>query len=322
MSTKIELVDLADALRGPIGLFVGMLSFEARSMSILRTLGGSTAQCLLFYNSGISTKMQGWLTEAKAISHALACATVDLDDPLSTADSLTVHFAKALDETNGTVFVDITTFTHEQLLIFLKVILALRGQRRVVLGYTGAEEYSINTDEDRVWLSRGVSGVRSVLGYPGALLPSKQLHLVVLVGFEHDRAQALIERFEPTRLSLGVGTQSTSITAGHYARNQRFFEKVQRFVSVRKHSYEHVDTFEFSCVSPEETRDAILAQAGTLSSGYNVVVCPLNTKLSTVGAALAAWSEPKIQIAYARAIEYNESGYATPQAFCRVYELG
>ena len=47
----------------------------------------------------------------------------------------------------------------------------------------------------------------------------------------------------------------------------------------------------------------------------------MNTKLSTLGAALAAVERPEIQLCYARAIEYNESGYSTPSNQVTIFTM-
>ena len=44
----------------------------------------------------------------------------------------------------------------------------------------------------------------------------------------------------------------------------------------------------------------------------NTVIAPMNNKISTVGAALAALKNPNIQISYAQADIYNVVGYSMP----------
>jgi hypothetical protein len=72
-----------------------------------------------------------------------------------------------------------------------------------------------------------------------------------------------------------------------------------------------VSEFEFSCVDPDLTRRQLLKHIEQFP-GENVVICPLNTKLSTVGAVLAALDNPEIQICYSQPLEYNSAGYSSP----------
>ena len=218
----------------------------------------------------------------------------------------------------GTVLLDITTFTHEHLLILMALIRNHALPCKILLGYTGAAEYSTNTDEESVWLSRGVGQVRSILGYPGYMAPSKRLHLIVLVGFEVERARTLIEIMEPTKLSLGIGAPENSISSHHYTRNERFRNRLQEFHVRQAQTQTEVDKFTFSCIDPDEARDAILLQAAKYTE-FNTVVCPMNTKISTIGVGLAALQEPRLQVVYAAVAEYNEAGYSTPGEEVRVF---
>jgi len=158
------------------------------------------------------------------------------------------------------------------------------------------------------------------LGFPGEFLPSKKLHLIVLVGFEHERAKAVIERFEPTVLTLGIGEVSQSVSAGHYATNQKFFDEVKRFVDMRTSVYSAIETFQFSGIDPILTRDIVLSQVDRIS-GCNTVICPMNTKISTLGVGLAAIKNRSLQVCYSRAITYNEIGYSTPSQQVTLFRI-
>ena len=239
--------------------------------------------------------------------------------PTVTANVITSAVISRMKEIGtGTVLLDITTFTHEHLLILMALIRNHGLPCQVLLGYTGAAEYSTNTDEESVWLSRGVGQVRSILGYPGDMAPSRRLHLIVLVGFEVERARTLIEIMEPSKLSLGIGAQEKSISSRHYARNERFRNRLQEFQMRQLQTQTEVDKFTFSCVDPDEARDAILLQAAKYPE-FNTAVCPMNTKISTIGVGLAALQDPRLQVAYAAVAEYNEAGYSTPGEEVRVF---
>ena len=318
---KISLSEVSKLFPEGISLFIGMASFEARCFSILEALETSPERCLFFKNSTAGSLAENNL--GRMIALAVDRNTVvelDLDSPIAAADA----FAKVMQsEINissaGNIFIDTTTFTHEQLLVLLRVLDQVRPERKIIMGYTGADAYSTNTDAEHVWLSRGVAQVRSVLGYPGSFAPSKKLHLIVLVGFEHERAAAVIEQFEPARLTLMCGDPNQSVSSDHYATNQRFFDELKKFVERTQLTQVAVETLYFSCIDPFSVRDTVLAQAEK-SDDYNIVVCPMNTKISTVGVGLAALQNERIQIAYARAIEYNETGYSTPSSSVTIFE--
>jgi hypothetical protein len=246
--------------------------------------------------------------------------SLDIDEPMATTRALLTLMDHIKVAGEGDIFVDVTTFTHEQLLILFRIFSVAPMGRRVVFGYTGADRYSTNTEVVDAWLSKGVSHVRSVLGFPGNLRPSRRLHLLMLVGFEHERAKAVIEAFEPSILTLGLGDLHQSVSSAHYESNKIFYEDVRKFVERRASLGGAVRQFSFSCVDPELAKSAILAQADELPE-YNTVICPMNTKLSTLGAALAATERSDIQICYSRAIEYNEVGYSTPSDHVTLFSM-
>jgi hypothetical protein len=79
--------------------------------------------------------------------------------------------------------------------------------------------------------------------------------------------------------------------------------------------FTNVLEFTFSCSDPEATRDALRKQV-FLSPGHNILIAPLNTKISTLGAALLALENDAIQLCYATAHHYNEARYSTPGDYC------
>lgn len=318
---KISIKDLKSQLQAPIALFVCMASFEARCRSIFEELLSVAGGVVVFKN------VQAGKLADDNYAHMMAAAgdsgtgiSLDLDEPTATTRALLSLLDQIKAATEGDVFVDVTTFTHEQLLILFRIFSVASIGRRVVFGYTGADRYSTNTDIVDAWLSKGVSQVRSVLGFPGNLRPSRRLHLLMLVGFEHERAKAVIEAFEPSILTLGLGDSHQSVSNTHYESNKIFYEDVRKFVERRASLGGAVRQFSFSCVDPVLAKSTILAQVDELPE-YNTVICPMNTKLSTLGAALAATERPDIQICYSRAIEYNELGYSTPSDHVTLFSM-
>lgn len=206
--------------------------------------------------------------------------------------------------------IDITSMSHELLAIFIALLSAYGKLSGAVLCYTGAKQYSFNTSETDIWLSKGVKTIRSVLGFPGEQLPSRPLHLVIPVGFEVQRAIEVISAYEPAFLSLGEGRREASVSVAHFESNNRFFKQLKSFVDDQKMYNETLSTFSFSCIDPIETKNDIKTHLSKFS-GLNTVICPLNTKISTVGIALLCLEEPAIQICYSQPVEYNVDGYAS-----------
>lgn len=313
MPSKVNITEIESILPNRIDLFVASSSFESRCFTIAEKITSLVKTAVVLRNKENHSSSDRHAEYLESLfKGSCSQVSVSLSSPTDTADSLianVIQKMKALD--GGDVFIDITTFTHEQLLI-LTALLNISGLScNIWIGYTGASEYSTNTDTQNLWLSRGIKNVRSVLGFPGRLLPTRKLHLMILVGFESERAKALIELMEPDKISLGVGRAEQSYSLDHYDRNKIFLKKVEDFLARQSLIQIGIDQFEFSCMNPIQTMQDVLGQVNKFES-YNTVVCPMNTKFSTMGAGMAAIENDRIQLVYSEAEEYNEIGYSSP----------
>jgi hypothetical protein len=192
----------------------------------------------------------------------------------------------------------------------------LKKKDEIYLLYVSAADYSIGDNKEDKWLSKGVAEVRTVLGYTGDITPSKKMHLIVLVGFEYQRASRLIEILEPSCLSLGHGVVQSATDEKHIAAQEFFYDLLSKMMM--RHGT--VDKFEFYCNDPEESKKSILVQSSKYSD-HNVIIAPMNTKLSTVGAALASFENSEIQVCYAQADYYNYHKYSLPGNSCYMFQF-
>ena len=212
-----------------------------------------------------------------------------------------------LEASINNLVVDVTTFTHESLLILVKHLHQKRSDfAKVTFLYLGASDYcSKETKTELKWLSKGCRDLRTVLGYPGWMKPGVETCLTVLVGYEHERATRMISEMEPELLFLGAGSSETH--PNHRAPMEHFRKLVSEMVATRY----NVQRFEFSCSKPRETVQ-ILNQIIDANKGFNHIIVPLNTKVSTVAAAVVALNNSAVQLCYAEPETYNTGNYATP----------
>ena len=313
----ILLGDLAKALNQDFDVFICSASYEERCKSIPDALAEHRhiGKRLVCFNQRSSSAVAG---NAKYLMGRLGSNSLrvplDKTNPLITADNL----QRALSHTGGdsgdlSCLVDITTFTHEALLILLRLLQARIRRSPVVLAYAPADEYSVDLPPEEKWLSKGITDIRSVLGYPGDSRPSRKSHLIVLVGFEGDRAERLLDEYQPHIISLGFGQQGTATAMQHQQVNRLAFAQLASKVS-------KYNDFEFSCVDIAAVESTISVQALRFPD-CNVVIAPMNTKLSTVGVAGAAFRNDDIQLCYASASQYNVEGYSRPGKTCILTEL-
>lgn len=305
----------------PIDLLITSASFELRSLSIptgldkglvRRTVVGVNVTYLESVNEHfrkISEHFDGKVTKLE----------LDADDPVVSAFNIAQVLEQHPQGSPERVLVDITAFTREGLLMVLDYVDKRRRPKdEVLLGYATAADYSIGNSIEDKWLSKGVRDVRSVLGFPGRMIPSRATHLIVMVGFENERALELVEICEPTFVSLGVADVGEESAQPH---QETLLRKTARLRDGLRGRVIGLETFTFRAYDAEATEKVLRHQASVFGP-CNVVVVPMNTKISTVGAMLLARREEAVQICYAPANVYNTERYSVPGSYCYLFRLG
>lgn len=284
-------------------------SFEDRCLSMFESLDPTIVSKTFIFQVGQfkeSSSKNLLLLENRFNSKTFV---VDHDQPITIADSITSIFSdlsRSSDKSN--VVVDISTFTRESLLVVIKYLLMRSDEfSEIILFY----RFAIVSDN----LSDGIVSMRSVLGYLGDISVSKPTHLVLLSGFEHERAREIIDSLEPDFLSVGYGGEQNSIREELHLLNKEFTEKLLAY-----YSNESVALFEHSLRDPVEIKNMLLELAHK-KPGYNTVISPLNNKISTIGAALAAFEDKSIQLIYAQMAQYNCSSYSRCEDDCIILDL-
>ncbi len=302
-----KIQDLQEGVNLPVDVFVCSASFEDRCRTIPGRIEKSQTKTALVCRNQDLIHVVGDNYTAIMDHFGGNGQAVELNtaDPLIGADSLMSSIEKEVNSGANKFLIDITTFTHEAMLILLKIIsLVVPKEADVVFCYNPALSYPGASQDEKGWLSKGIGEIRSVLGYSGLYQPERKSHLIVLVGMEGERAEKLIDAYEPNIVSLGKGLQESSISDTLHDVNNFYFKKL-------KSKYQNLNKFEFSCTNPLDAKDAILSQA-ELFPDHNVVVAPMNNKISTAGAALASMEMPQLQLCYAHANEYNVDKYSIP----------
>ena len=306
--------------RRSVDVFFGSASFETRCMSVVRSLDPERiGRAIVGFN----------VTYAEAVRRHVASIQEHLggraetlklysDDPVLSAGNIAGVVSDALSGGPECIVVDITTFTRETLLMVLDCVERNRPREtEVLLVYAHAKEYSVGDPPREKWLSKGIRDVRSVLGFPGRMAPSRPIHLIVMVGFEGDRALELVRICEPSFVSLGVADVKDLGARPHEAAN---VWRVDRLRAELRGRVRGLDTFSFRAYDAVATKRALARQIGRYPE-CNVVVVPMNTKISTVGTMLLAYEHEAVQICYAPAVVYNTERYSTPGSDYYLFNL-
>ena len=155
-------------------------------------------------------------------------------------------------------------------------------------------------EKDR-WLSRGVSVVRTIVGYPGAFRVDRPTHLIVLAGHEFERLFAITEYVEPSRLTIGEPEESSSMVSGAGLLSQKVARELKDRIQVP-----YIGNISFSASSIEDVV-ATLQRLNVDVSAENVALVAMNTKLAFIGAALFSLANRDVRMVYAVPREYNPS---------------
>lgn len=290
-----------------IDLFLCCASFEERSTVIPRALKERRPiRSIVFFVEDFKEKSKSYLsTIMQSLGTSTEQVSLSYFDQIQTGESIVNSISSSLSKSRMHVGIDISTFTHEHLLILLKVL--HNNSFRIAklhLFYLGAKEYSIGDSMNSKWLSKGVLGTRSILGYPGEFDANSKTQLIGLMGFEAIRMAATIEKYQPNIVNLGRGHKKGSLTEEHYNASTYWHNFVRQ-------SMPNISEFEFDPKDPTAISDN-LGELCSPELKFNTIIAPLCTKLSTVGVGLFALFNPKIRLCYTPVIEYNFKNYSTP----------
>lgn len=140
---------------------------------------------------------------------------------------------------------------------------------------------------------------------------------MIIVGYEYERAVNIIDAIEPDFLSIGYGVASNATTEKNLGANQQYSQLVKQMATY----YDEVFDFTLPCNNPFLAAQEITRQIQQIGKGKNVIIVPMNNKISTIGAAIVALKDPDIQLCYAPAIIYNYASYSIPGDTCYMFDL-
>ena len=301
----IKLRDLSASIKH-YDLVICCSSFEKRCLALASNINLDKVNKVLIcrYEEPAQLSKDNCGELCRLIGNKGDVISLDKDAPLNIYDTL---YEKILLESPNNILFDISTFTRETLLIILMLFKQEPFKNiNVDLCYVPADRYSMKSKEDlEIWLSKGVSDVRSVLGYSGSFSSLKKTLLIVLVGFETDRADILISTFEADKIYLGHVPPEESFSEELSRINQKNFDRLVNFVG-------KCETFCFSCRDINLTTKVIEEIISENKEDYNIIISPMNNKLSTLAVASVAYDNPDVQVCYASTNQYNTDAYSFP----------
>jgi len=315
----INLDNLKNEISNKYDVFICSSSFEQRCVSVCSVLDSNKfIKSFIIYNKEYKYYIKKYLNKQKKILEPYySLVETSLKDPLLTADNMKENIIEyIIKKKSKNILLDITTFSHEGLLILLRLLVSFCPALKIVCVYTNAKEYSVGNEIGQKWLSKGIEEVRAVLGYSGNLIPSKKTHLFIIVGYEYERAISMINMIEPNLLSLGYGKSENATVEKDKEANLHY----SNLVSDMSPSYPEINKFEISCNDPYKTYKCLEKQIKKYKDD-NILIVPMNNKISTIGVGLFALKNEKIQICYGPALTYNIINYSKTGNKCYMFDI-
>lgn len=351
MYKKLQINELKKEVNNKkINIFVAFCSFEKRCLSILQNLPiEQINSSIIFINKEApSESLNNLKVFQRLLLNKANVIQVDLWQPTDLADQMIDALSNACKKYSDIphVMVDITTFSHEALLIFIAMINNRFSKIEIEYAYCNAASYATEIRlKSNNWLSRGISGVRAVLGYAGEINPFVKTVLIIMVGYEDERARRIIDAIAPDELILASNDINGATDEMHSDAAKKHIRKINKEQEQKnkneswevshqesKHSklqrelgleayYQNPPDKTISCNDPFKTELELNKIISELDVNKNIIIVPLNSKLATVGAALVAFKNSKIQICYANALTYNIHYYSTPGKMCYLFSF-
>lgn len=315
----LHLDELSNKILHRYDYFICSSSFEQRCLSVCANIDvNKLKKSFIIYNKEYEIYSKKNLNkQKKLLSPHFSLVETSIKNPIFTADSLNEGIIKnIIKDKKKDILLDITTFNHEGLLILLKLLLLYCPLSSLTCIYTNAKEYSVGDEVNQKWLSKGIEEVRGVLGYSGNLIPSKKAHLLIIVGFEVERANAMINFLEPNVLSLGYGKSENSTVEKDKEANSHYSHLVMQMSP----SYPNINMFDIPCDDPIKTYNSLKEYINKYKD-ENILIAPMNNKISTIGVGLLALKNERIQICYGQALTYNVINYSEPGSKCYIFDI-
>lgn len=303
---------------GSIDLLVCSSGFEDRSTKLVSSLNNSKISDAIIFHLD-DTYIASYLNLIKIQEKIPGIKVIEYpkNNSLDTFDIFYNTFKEINIKKNSiplNIVIDITTFTREIILILIKVIsLDIFLNFKTTIVYTPNESYT--TEEGPFWMTKGIREIRSIIGYSGLHSPSKKLMLLILNGFDEERTEHIIECFEPDKIIIGkpneIGSINPSLNAISCTKYETIKLKYQNLIT---------EEFEFSCIDINITVNE-LKKIIANNNEFNIVISPLNNKISTIAVAITAIENEEVQVCYASANQYNIDTKCSASDYFLVYNL-
>ena len=295
-------------------IYITMIGLEERVLGAINSLSLSSIDKFIFFiNDEYSTDHRVMKYKA-AVFGRIATEKAHLlsasyDSSLRLVESFNAYFSSIIENPEEcNIILDISTFNRQNLLTILFLLRKKYLINNIRIYYTIPEE---TNDE----LSKYAQHASTIPFFSGEQSIDKNKLLVLLAGYEYDRALYLWEKVEPSKTIIGVGNRPTDNK--FHQRNIDVADRIAKSIG----DHERIDI----CANdPFEAMRHIEGIFENYSRNYNIIVSPMNTKLQTLGLFLAWEKYPNAQIIYSRPEAFSDwltSGILKSKDNPKTYDL-
>ena len=135
------------------------------------------------------------------------------------------------------------------------------------------------------------------------MIHSKKDHLIIVVGYEFEKAIRLIELMESDKLTLIYDKLESQLTSKNKESNQNYTKLIHQMAS----AYD-INTISISCNDSNAVCEKILNDV--LCKDKNNLIIPMNNKITTIGVAKTAFQNQDIQLCYSVPNMYNYKNHS------------
>lgn len=246
---------------------------------------------VVFYYDGYAKR-----TEAgrQAVRRCCETAAVDLFESRLGADSFRMSWKEIFMQIDqrvkggDEVTVDISTMPRD--IVWSVFWMLERKHVDIKYVYHSPAEYGGD------WLSRDPRPPRMVYKLSGELVSLDETVLLLILGYDFQRAQRLIRWYDPDRIIVGVQT------GDRFERNRDLMQ--QQLEELNHHN--DVVSFEVDAFAGDRGRAAIREAIRDVSETENVIMSSLGPKLTSVSIYEVQREFPRFGLAYTPANEFSD----------------
>jgi hypothetical protein len=331
-SSKQRAFDFKKSMK--VSLFIAAAGFETRSLSFLRranpalfTIDRAIILRYLNQRADNAPNLKRLTEYLRQFARLVSFVDVDVNRPnwyLPSLQKKLEHSTRLVDR--NLALVDISGMAHVLICSTLYALDRLGSTKTVI--YTEALDYYPRRPEwpvirkairkndipevAKYLQTAGLREIQIPIVFGGNARPGYRTCLFVLVGYEPNRIQGLLDEYAPSAIVAFFGKSP----------HRRFLWRSRLSVELHQRVFDSWPTrkiYDLSTLDVETALEVLEAEYAALRSDYDVAVVSQCSKMQTVASYLLWRKHPEIQLVFTSAVRIDSKRYSRGEG--RTYEL-